>query len=206
MVSGSRRENDITRTTYDKTAASWTERYFDFTRMARQYADFEPLLRPGSLILDVGSGPGRDARYFTEKGHKVIGIDYSDGMIKQAQLLVPEVTYAKMDMTALGFRDATFDALWVCGSLHHIPKTEAETSVAEFSRVIRSGGTLYISVTKGTGMDLVKDEEENPRKFFKYKNEELAGILTSNGFQVLKNYTSATPSGVEFVEIFSSKL
>lgn len=36
-------------------------------------------------VLDVGCGPGRVALYLQEKGHKVVGIDYSPGAVKVAR-------------------------------------------------------------------------------------------------------------------------
>jgi SAM-dependent methyltransferase len=69
-------KDDPTRNYYETHA----DEYFHAT-----YAvDLQPLweklskrLEKGDYILDLGSGSGRDLRYFAERGFRVIGIDYS---------------------------------------------------------------------------------------------------------------------------------
>lgn len=34
---------------------------------------------PGSLVIDLGSGSGRDALHFVEQGHRAVGLDYARG-------------------------------------------------------------------------------------------------------------------------------
>jgi precorrin-6B methylase 2 len=43
-------------------------------------------LKPGDLLIDVGSGTGISSRLFGQRGLKVVGIESSEGMRQQAQL------------------------------------------------------------------------------------------------------------------------
>src|SRR4051794_457448 len=60
----------------------------EFTQNWRQEVDFmlhELGLRPGSRILDVGCGTGRHSVEMARRGYKVTGLDFSTGMLAEAQ-------------------------------------------------------------------------------------------------------------------------
>ena len=48
---------------------------------------FAQLLSPRSLILEAGCANGRDARYWATRGHRVIGMDFSQVALDQMQTL-----------------------------------------------------------------------------------------------------------------------
>lgn len=62
---------------YGKSPAKFLAENFDF-------------IKPGSLVLDMGMGEGRNAVFLAEKGHKVTGIDISSVAVKKAKLLADE--------------------------------------------------------------------------------------------------------------------
>lgn len=70
-------------------------------------------LAAGSRILDVGCGTGRHAIEFAQRGFRVTGVDFSEGMLAQARAkaLVAgvEVDWVRRDARELTF-DAEFDA------------------------------------------------------------------------------------------------
>ncbi|MBI2598308.1 MAG: class I SAM-dependent methyltransferase, partial [Candidatus Diapherotrites archaeon] len=63
-------------------------------------------------ILDIGCGPGRDAKYFSEQGLDVTGIDLTSNFVKMASKNVPNATFKHMDMRSLDFPEDTFDGIW----------------------------------------------------------------------------------------------
>jgi len=75
-------------------------------------------------LLDVGCGPGRHLAWFEARGVMSMGVDLSRGMLLHARRLVRAPVF-QMDMRHLGFRDATFNAIWCCASLLHLPRSEA---------------------------------------------------------------------------------
>ena len=75
----------------------------------------------GKKILDAGAGTGRDMIYFKEEGYNVTGIDLADEMIKVAKKKA-KVTIKKMDMKKLEFKDESFNGVWCCATLLHVPK------------------------------------------------------------------------------------
>lgn len=72
-------------------------------------------LRKNSKILDLGIGTGQSSEKFYRAGHKIVGIDISDEMLKIARKKFPRIKLYKYDIEEgiekLGFKPQTFDAV-----------------------------------------------------------------------------------------------
>ncbi len=56
----------------------------------------------GKSILEVGSGPGRDAKHFDSKGYFVTATDFSSSMVQMSNSLnLSNATFHEMDMRKL---------------------------------------------------------------------------------------------------------
>jgi ubiquinone/menaquinone biosynthesis C-methylase UbiE len=116
---------------------------------------------PGnSWILDVGCGPGHYARFFSNIGFEVVGIDLSKSMLSIARKASRENRLAQMDMWDLGFPEGTFDALWVCASFPHAPEVKAAAILMEFRRVLKDQGFLFVGVMAGDDLVRIETAEE----------------------------------------------
>ncbi len=97
-------------------------------------------------ILDVGTGPGFFSCILAEMGHKLTGIDASDGMLscarENARLLNVNPEFRKMDVNELTFEDESFDVL----VMRNVTWTLEfpEKVYAEFKRLLKPGGKLLI--------------------------------------------------------------
>ena len=60
--------------------------------------EFLNLLPQKSAILDAACGAGRYTPFLLEKGHSVIGIDQSQGMLAQAKAKFPTVQFEKIGL------------------------------------------------------------------------------------------------------------
>ena len=89
---------------------------------------FASLHGEGQTLLEVGSGIGVDSIQLAKRGYKVTAVDLTDFRLGNAE--------------GLDFPDASFDAVYSFGVLHHTP--DIERSVAEVHRVLRPGGTAYV--------------------------------------------------------------
>jgi len=79
---------------YD-TKSEWDQKYsrssFIYGKSPAKFlAENFDYLRPGSVILDMGMGEGRNAVFLAGKGHKVTGVDISSVAIKKANHLARE--------------------------------------------------------------------------------------------------------------------
>jgi ubiquinone/menaquinone biosynthesis C-methylase UbiE len=173
--------------TYEEFAEDYYNTHFDINEI-KNIADFFIQNLKGQKILDVGCGPGRDAKYFSEHGLDVIGIDLTSNFVKMASKNVPNAKFIQMDMRNLNFSENSFDGIWACASFLHIPKNEAKNTLLGFERVLKPNGFLYISVKQGTEEKFVKKEEYRGKiKFFAfYTEEEFKNLIKSCNFKILK--------------------
>lgn len=72
-----------TKESYNLTALKYAQKVQGLMPI-QEMEKFINLLPSRAKILDIGSGPGRDAKVFGEKGLSVIGIDFSTSMIQPA--------------------------------------------------------------------------------------------------------------------------
>lgn len=104
----------------------------------------------GGPILDVPVGTA----YFTravarEHAGLVVGVDIAEGMARASAAVarregLSNVTVVQASIHDLPFADGAFPAILCTNGLQVIPDLEA--AVAELARVLRPGGTLFVSV------------------------------------------------------------
>ncbi|GAA0546164.1 class I SAM-dependent methyltransferase [Paractinoplanes ferrugineus] len=93
-------------------------------------------------VLDVGTGSGQVAGVLAGLGHRVIGIDLSEGMLAQARSAYPAPEFRLGDAVSPEFPDDSFDA--VTGRYVMWTLREPETAVADWIRLLRPGGTVAV--------------------------------------------------------------
>jgi SAM-dependent methyltransferase len=99
---------------------------------------------PGTVTLDVASGPGHIAAAAARRGASVTGVDVAEGMLARAREAHPEVRFLHGDAEALPFDDASFDAVVAGFVLLHLGRPER--AAAEFARVLRPGGRVALAM------------------------------------------------------------
>ena len=125
--------------TTDFLASRYFETHSSTYNVSVHLSDFVAKLPANAKILDVGCGPGRDARYFCDKGARVTGIDLSSETLKIARSTAPDAHFVIMDMRSLDLVSTSFDGIWCCASLYHLPKVFVNTTLTEFYRVLKPG-------------------------------------------------------------------
>lgn len=129
----------------------------------RQYAEWLGLVRDrfpaGGDVLDLGCGNGIPAaKWLSDNGFRVTGVDLSDTMIERARELVPTATFLRGDVTDVGevdFGESTFDAVVSFYALIHLPVTDQPGVIERVARWLRPGGILVATVghTAWTGSE-----------------------------------------------------
>lgn len=181
---------DVTRRSYDETAVQYQENNAKLQPEVKAKA-FLSYLAPNSKILDLGCGPGRDAKFFVERGHKVVGVDISSQMVALARVSVPTAEFIISDIESLNLTPESVDAIWASSSLLHVSKQAMPGVLANIYRSLKPGGIFYVSMKKGTGEELKADlRYGGVEKFWNYVDEvELIKLLTNQGFQILEQET-----------------
>jgi ubiquinone/menaquinone biosynthesis C-methylase UbiE len=133
---------------YDLAAgyAQWSKTY---DRPLRLFPVEEPVmhalfdrLAPGT-VLDAACGTGRHAVYLAGKGHTVIGVDTSQAMLDAARAKLPQAQFRAGDLERLPVEDESVDAVVCALALVHL--ADIAPAIAEFARVLKPGGALFIS-------------------------------------------------------------
>ncbi|GAA3412680.1 class I SAM-dependent methyltransferase [Paenibacillus hodogayensis] len=138
--------------------------------------------RKAATLLEIGSGPGRDATFFQQAGLDVTCTDQSPEMVRlcREKGLKAEVR----PFQSLGFPNGTFDAVFGLNCLLHVPKAELRGVLEEIRRVLKPGGLFYMGVYGGPDTEGVWEQDTyEPKRFFAmYTDERLlkavGGVFT----------------------------
>jgi len=139
----------------------------------------------GKKILDIGCGTGRDAKYFTENGFNVVGIDISEKMISYAKKNAPKAKFYARDMRNMRFKSGSFDGVWCMSSLTLLDENHMIPVLKKINNVLKKGGTLFISMKEGEGID-VYGEGEKKRYAFLYPKNTVEQKVRNAGFDIVK--------------------
>lgn len=99
---------------------------------------------PGTVLLDLGCGPGVFARAAADRGASVTGIDADPGAIARAAAEVGEGTFRVGDAHELTEPDAAFDVVVAVQLLGHVPNPLRV--LREAARVVRPAGRVAVTV------------------------------------------------------------
>lgn len=182
-----RRFTEITIESYDKTAAEYAKNVANL--FPKGMEKFFEHLKPGSYILDLGCGSGKDAKIFIDRGYHVIGIDLSKELLKIAKKTVPDAEFKLMDIVNLDFQPNTFDGIWAISSVVHIPKDYVSKTLQSCYNILKDEGIMYVSVKKGVGEEMIPDDRYGGlQKYWSFfQEEEIKGLLEPQGFKIIEN-------------------
>src|SRR5579883_705339 len=117
----------------------------------------------GTTVLELGVGTGRVTRLLLSRGGRVIGMDRSPAMLQVActrldQAALDRVSFYRADAQELPMVSHSVDhavAGWVFGHFRYwLPERWQESigkALGEAERIVKSGGTLIVIETLGTG-------------------------------------------------------
>lgn len=123
----------------------WEERMSTVLRMADEVA-------PGpSDVLDLACGIGVFTIAAARRGHRVIGLDYSEIALRAARELAEEegvaCRFVHGDATKLPFDDASFDLVIASDIIEHLFDPPLARMFHECHRVLRPGGAFVLHTT-----------------------------------------------------------
>ena len=167
---------------YDANAEDFVARTFG-AGMEDQRARFLAHVPDGGAVLDAGCGSGRDALAFKQAGYKVSAFDGSARLAVIASaitgLAVRQLTFAQMDW------HATFDGVWACATLLHVPVVDLPSALGNIHRSLRPSGVFYASFKQG------RDERfARGRHFTDLDQLGLHALLVAADFEPLEIWVS----------------
>ena len=140
--------------------------HFDST-IEQAAADFARDLPDNARVLDAGAGEGSYKHLFQR--HRYTGVDLGIGDTAWDYTTLDAIA----DLTAIPFREGTFDAAVNIVTLEHV--REPACVLAELARVLRPGGRLLLIVPHEW------EEHQQPHDYFRYTRYGLHYLLERAG-------------------------
>lgn len=144
---------------YKKTLVTYSDATFSENYFCRWHNDlpidsldsFSLMFSEISVILDAGCGPGHHSHYLNKKGHIVYGIDLSEAFVNIAKKQYPNTNtrFIVGDMGCTPFDNETFNGIWCCAALIHIPKIHIANVFREFYRILKPDGLIVVTMCIG---------------------------------------------------------
>jgi len=105
--------------------------------------------KPPFRILDLGCGPGRDLKAFSDLGHIAIGVEGSANFAQMARAFSGCEVW-QQDFLALELPKNNFDGVFANASLFHVPRQELPRVLQELHTTLKPGGVLFSSNPRGS--------------------------------------------------------
>jgi len=117
------------------------------------------IAKKGGRILDVACGPGASTRRLMRSyAHDMItAINVSEVQIAAARKCAPGCAFLLMDATQLDFPESQFDAVMCVEAAFHFDTRD--TFLHEALRVLKTGGSLVLSVPKSLPQTLFRTSQ-----------------------------------------------
>ncbi len=103
----------------------------------------------GGRVADLGCGPGRITAHLQSLGVDAFGIDLSPAMVAVARRSHPGLSFTEGTMAAVDLPDGALAGIVAWYSIIHTPPTRLPSVVAEFARLLRTGGRLLVAFQAG---------------------------------------------------------
>lgn len=110
-------------------------------------------LPKGGRILDVGCGTGEHLKRALAHGLEPSGLEPAPAMLEAARKNVPDAQIEEGVATDLPFPDGQFDAVIMIEVLRYLHKHDVEKALQEARRVLRPGGTLFVTLVNRWSLD-----------------------------------------------------
>jgi SAM-dependent methyltransferase len=140
----------------DRTLDHYNQRAEDFWEGTRDHdvrQNISALLEtirgaPPFTILDLGCGPGRDLRTFSDLGHVAVGLEGAARFVAMARTFSGCEVW-QQDLLKLQLPPSHFDGVFANAVLFHVPSVELPRVLRELRETLRPGGVLFSSNPHG---------------------------------------------------------
>jgi SAM-dependent methyltransferase len=163
---------------------------------------------PRGQLLELGCGPGRDARRFAAAGYVVTAVDYSATAIDRARAEIenPLTVHFRRTDALSALRDTlteSLDAVYAHAVYMMLPDDELASVFREVRRVLHPGGLHLFAVRSTTDPIAGQGEPVAPDVWrrtpgtapYRYFRREAIDALTATGFE---RVATESPDGLHF--------
>ncbi|QIK68555.1 class I SAM-dependent methyltransferase [Nocardioides sp. HDW12B] len=171
-------------------------------------------LRPGARVLEIGSGPGRDALALEERGLSVRRTDITPAFVDRLRRLgqaadVLDPLHEDLRDPEAGPQagpqggpqagaDGCYDAVWADAVLLHVARADLPRLLRRLHDAVRDGGVLALTMKEGDGDGWSSHGSVGaPRHFTFWREPALRAVLEGAGWRILHVHRSAGRPGIE---------
>jgi SAM-dependent methyltransferase len=132
---------------YDRESPLYDEQGGVYSNIAHQQflQEFLSLLPVNSRILDAPCGTGRYIPFLLEKGHSVVGIDQSEGMLERAKAKFPTMEFEKLGLQEMTYQ-GLFDGAICMDAMENVPPEDWTLVLSNFHQALKPHGYFYFTV------------------------------------------------------------
>ena len=133
-----------------------------YVRMAEGFdgrelvAVLERHLPPGSSVLEIGMGPGKDLHWLGRR-FRPTGSDNSSVFVDRVRAANPSADVLALDAVTLE-TDRRFDAIYSNKVLHHLTPDDLARSLRAQQRILRAGGLALHALWRGDRLEVHQGE------------------------------------------------
>jgi SAM-dependent methyltransferase len=186
------------------TIAPGTTAFYDHWAVAGEEAarsamsrHFESAFAPGSRVLDVGCGKGRDVVALLDMGFDAYGVEPNEAMRSRARQRDTRLPGRIADAAppALGQPfGGGFDAVACSAVLMHLPATALPASLAALAAVLKTHARVLMALPEMLPELLVDGHDPDGRAFANHSPEHVESLMAALGFALRKQDDIPTPS------------
>jgi ubiquinone/menaquinone biosynthesis C-methylase UbiE len=177
---------------YDKVAENYGQAFY--YELYAKHLDVKLLdlfcerVNPNMPVCEIGCGPGEIATYLKYKGINMVGVDFSEEMIKMAKQLNPHIDYQVGDVFSLNFENQYFSGVLAPFLFVNYEMEEIKKAFVEIRRVLAPDGLFYLSFHAGNDRIHVPDflVPDNPLEFIFLDVSAIEKLLNETGFEVIE--------------------
>lgn len=138
-------KSEVVRAGYNKIGKMYHEQRSAFPSHGL-LTEFSRQLDEGSRVIDLGCGAGKPVDSFlVGRGYKVVGVDFSNTMLKLARKNVPKAKFVRKDMTRIDFRDNYFDGAVSFYAIIHVPREKHAKIFKSLHRIVKPNGIILVN-------------------------------------------------------------
>ena len=160
-------------------------------------------IKEGDVVLDLGSGAGFDAFLAVKKAGnqgKVIGVDFSEEMIKLAKKRAKQkgikAEFAVAEITKLPHKNNFFNAAIAIASFHCLNKKQHKKAAKELYHILKPGAKVQIAVwnkdsprfKNAPKEKYVSWRDKGKRYYYLFTEKEIYNLFEKAGFKIIKKY------------------
>ena len=173
---------DITLATYESAAHLYRATLPPSWAPMLAFLDRLATLVGSGRVLEVGRGPGRDARYLESCGPQIIRTDATRGFVEMMREEGHDAQLLDLRHDDLG---GPYEAVLANAVLLHLSRQECLTVFRRSRMAVVDGGILAFTLKEGEGEAWSYAKLDMPRHFTYWRQPEIQSVLDKTGWALM---------------------